>query len=311
MKFQKYIKKDNRIPLKELKIIKCKITSKEVSLPYIIEKLDISGDYIVKTTFDKNEHNQVTLTTEKLQVRETNIKKDHTLQLTDELIEKIGNDVKSGQIKVPFLISDSPDENRYKREIIFTLKNGVYNRRTSLIQLQCCKYKIKKSVLYRHFNLKPFGKALKDNKQITPIGDSISFVLGENFDSDENETKKEPPIIQIKGNTPLSFDTIFSKTYKSKTKNESNNKIKYKIKYKQRKKWKNSVCITNISSDITEDYLRELFSPYGKIKYIKILERRGGSKIYINYVLEQEARHAVEHMDKHQVDYYIINVEVC
>ena len=308
MIFQKYIKKENRIPIKELKDIKSKIISNKVSLPYIIEKLDISGDYMIKTTFNKHD-NQVTITTEKIQVREINIKKDHTLQLTDELIEKITSDIKSGKIKVPYVISGSPDENGHKKEIIFTFKNGKYNRKTNTIQHKHIKYQIKKSVIYRRFNLKPFGRALNKDEQITSIGDPILFVLGEDSDPDKNDTEKEPHIIPIKGNTKLSFDAIFSKTYKSKTKYESKNKSK--IKYKPRKKWKNSVCVTNILDDVTEDYLRELFSPYGKIKYIKILERRGGTKIYINYVLEQEALRAVEHMDKHRVGYCIINAEVC
>ena len=242
MVFQKYIKKENRIPIKELKDIKSKIISNEVSLPYIIEKLDISGDYMIKTTFNKND-NQVTITTEKIQVREINIKKDHTLQLTDELIETITSDVKSGKIKVPYIISGSPDENGHKKEIIFTFKNGKYNRKTNTIQHKRIKYQIKKSVIYRRFNLKPFGKALINDEQITSIGDPILFILGENSDPDKNDTK-ESRITPIKGNTTLSFDAIFSKTYKSKTKYESKNN--YKIKYKPRKKWKNSVCVTNV-----------------------------------------------------------------
>ena len=176
------------------------------------------------------------------------------------------------------------------------------------------KFKVKKFInninrdVLRRRNIKPFGKA-KNKEKVTTLSMMDVFIEKPKKITDDTpepqfkeQEKVEAYVPRIKRDRP-----------ETQTKKEDIYVPKRRNQNIQEKNTNNTVRISNLPSDVDRDILRSLFSPFGNIRYVKIINDYNTNLpkyAYVCYRSSEDAMKSIHNLNKKPLGHSIIEVEI-
>ncbi|RCH92856.1 hypothetical protein CU098_000614, partial [Rhizopus stolonifer] len=105
--------------------------------------------------------------------------------------------------------------------------------------------------------------------------------------------------------SPRSYSRSRSRSY-SKDRSRSRSPVRRSRSQSASPEHLHSVLVTNLTRNVKEDHVREIFSQFGKITHLefpinKLLNTNKG-KAYIDFETQEEADKAISYMDNAQLD---------
>ena len=294
-----------------LKNIYDKILREEIKLPYIMKNDD------VMSIIDRRKDGSLFIKSLKLKKDDG----DDIIIFSKKIKQVIKNFAKENDNILPIVIDTSVNDDKVATSITSCKEDDKLTFKFQEIEKIRVKSRNLRSVKSRMFE--KFGLGLEDGPGISNVTTSISKDIVEFEDLTlPKKEKVEMKVVKTTNFTKLGSEASFFAS-KSKTgwrpKSTSSAKPLNKSLFNVKKRSKfTTIMINDMPEDMDQDELRELFSEYGRIKYVNFntsVKRIDGIKTnivtaFINFCLEQEAKKAFQAMKNFRIRSCVLHMKL-